>query len=108
MKKYSTTIGPDNFEKELAAFAGRNEGACEILSWEPWVRNGVRCDAQRGPWMAWRDYRAVKGLGVAFMDHQLQAKKRWTVPCTWPHEFDGERTIADDMSAAGNYESQIR
>lgn len=96
-------ITNENFEPMAAAFANLNDGVCFEIGLEDWLRDGLLRPAKIGQWMAWRDYRIKKNLSVRFMDHQARRKKQWTVPSEWPHEFDAERTIADDMMVEARF-----
>lgn len=96
-------ITNENFEAMASAFSNLNDGICSILSLEPWVHSGIEKPATIGPWMAWRDYRISKRLSIRFMDHMAKSNKRWTVPALWPHEFDADRSVADDMKIESHY-----
>lgn len=89
-----------NYAKLAVGFCEMNDGVAHCICPKPWSQDNEPQQATPREWAAWLSYFKSVDVPIKFMELQGSYGNPFSVPSMWPHEFDVERTIADDHEAA--------
>lgn len=101
-------ITKENYAKVAAAFCDLNDGVAHQVSLESFLQDHNEIDASEREWGAWYAYFSTKGISARVMKQRAEGGKPFTVPARWPHEFDADWTVAQDMQSANHFMTALR